>query len=216
MVGVVYEVTAADYVHIIATEGGGASYQDILVKCYPLKDGEEEVPEFPAADAFQVHTLFAPAIPPGDHSSTGRFQRPDPSYAQPSERYLKLITDGADEHLLPKEYKDYLHSIRPYEARSASTRLGAFVFTLLWRPFMLFYFALLLKYQREDGTVPSWVAKLGGMIFSAVWISYDSIFEPIFGDGERTDYTKKRKANHGGWTQRDGYRDGDEELALKR
>ncbi|KAF7188174.1 Gamma-glutamyl cyclotransferase aclK [Pseudocercospora fuligena] len=30
MIGVVYEVTAADYAHIIATEGGGSSYKDIL------------------------------------------------------------------------------------------------------------------------------------------------------------------------------------------
>ncbi|KAL8968637.1 MAG: hypothetical protein Q9197_004768, partial [Variospora fuerteventurae] len=36
LVGVVYEVTASDFAHIIATEGGGASYKDVLVTCHPL------------------------------------------------------------------------------------------------------------------------------------------------------------------------------------
>ena len=31
LVGVVYQVTASDYAHIIATEGGGSSYQDVPV-----------------------------------------------------------------------------------------------------------------------------------------------------------------------------------------
>ncbi|KAI4196440.1 MAG: hypothetical protein LQ348_002319, partial [Seirophora lacunosa] len=30
LVGVVYEVTASDFAHIIATEGGGAAYKDVL------------------------------------------------------------------------------------------------------------------------------------------------------------------------------------------
>ncbi|KAL8946301.1 MAG: hypothetical protein Q9222_007285 [Ikaeria aurantiellina] len=33
LIGVVYEVTPTDYAHIIATEGGGASYHDVLVTC---------------------------------------------------------------------------------------------------------------------------------------------------------------------------------------
>ncbi|KAL8824294.1 MAG: hypothetical protein Q9191_005150, partial [Dirinaria sp. TL-2023a] len=41
LVGVVYEVTPADFAHIIATEGGGASYHDILVDCHPLPAGTE-------------------------------------------------------------------------------------------------------------------------------------------------------------------------------
>jgi hypothetical protein len=194
MVGVVYEVTPEDYAHIIATEGGGTSYQDILVKCYPLAADGDEVPEFPQSKAFQAHTLFAPATSPDDlGNESGRFQRPDPSYAQPSARYLKLITDGAEEHNLPKEYKDYLFGIRPYEARSLRTKMGAFVFEMVWLPFLLFFLGLSQKYQNKDGNVPEWLAKLSAIIFGAVWRSYDNIFKPIFGDGERTDYSKKRK-----------------------
>jgi hypothetical protein len=192
MVGVVYEVTPSDYAHIIATEGGGASYLDILVACHPLTPEDDgEVPEFPRSEAFQAHTLFAPAVPPDDADHHGgRFSRPDPSYAQPSSRYLKLITDGAMEHDIPREYKEYLFNIRPYETRSVRTKMGAFIFEMIWMPFMLFFFALTQKYTGKDGKAPAWLAKLAAIIFGAVWKSYDGIFKPVFGDGERTDYTR--------------------------
>jgi hypothetical protein len=210
MVGVVYEVTLDDYIHIIATEGGGASYKDVMVQCFPLASEGGDVPEFPQAGGFQAHTLFAPAVPSDepDHHG-GRFSRPDPSYAQPSARYLKLITDGAEEHSLPQEYKDYLHNIRPYEARPARTRLGAFVFELTWIPFLLLLLALMQTNQDKDGNVPAWLAKLGAAFFGSVWVSYDTIFKPIFGDGERTDYTKKSPGN--AWISRNlktAYKDG--------
>src|SRR5947209_9545368 len=88
LVGVVYEVTKSDYAHIIATEGGGAGYQDVVVDCHTLSDDPTaEVPLLPKGETFKAHTLFSPP----------RIIRPDPSYAQPSARYLKLITDGAKE-----------------------------------------------------------------------------------------------------------------------
>jgi hypothetical protein len=216
MVGVVYEVTPEDYAHIIATEGGGASYQDIIVKCYPLAVERGEVPEFPQSEAFQAHTLYAPAPVPDDpEHKGGHIRRPDPSYAQPSVRYLKLITDGAEEHSLPKEYKDYLYGIRPYEARSRRTKMGAFIFEMLWLPFFMFFLGLSQKYQDKDGKVPMWVAKLGGIIIGAVWTSYDNMFKPLFGDGERTDYAKKQH-----WDERESKGKGrhpkrDEEWAEK-
>ena len=101
LIGVVYEVTPEDYAHIIQTEGGGSSYHDILVDCHPfaLEDPEAPVPQNPTLPPFKAHTLFAPAVAPGEPppKDGGRFQRPDTSYAQPSARYLKLMTDGASE-----------------------------------------------------------------------------------------------------------------------
>ncbi|KKY17872.1 putative gliotoxin biosynthesis protein [Diplodia seriata] len=117
LVGVVYEVTLSDYAHIIATEGGGTGYKDVLVDCYPLDD-EDSVPDQPTGQPFKAHTLFAPS------DRGGRLKRPDPSYAQPSARYLKLITDGAEEHRLPKDYKDYLYEIRPYTITNVVILLG--------------------------------------------------------------------------------------------
>lgn len=178
LVGVVYEVTLEDYAHIIATEGGGAGYQDVLVDCFPLGVNPREiVPEIPSSAAFKAHTLFEPA----GHN------RADPSYAQPSARYLKLITDGAMERGLPYEYQDYLHQIRPYRVTTSRQRMGQALFLVVWGPL----FALLMQivgpmFARPDGTFPKWLANLFRILFTAAWGSYDRFFNPVFGDGERT------------------------------
>ena len=184
LVGVVYEVTPTDYAHIIATEGGGASYKDILVTCYPLPTSPT-VPESPTTSPFLAHTLFAPLSPPP--SSTGAtFQRPDPSYAQPSARYLKLITDGALELGLPTEYQNYLANIRPYTITSRKQQLGEFIFLGIWLPFIALILALQAQYQDEKGRSPKWLVQLSAAIFNGAWVSYDGFFKDIFGDGERT------------------------------
>ena len=87
LVGVVYEVTKSDYAHIIATEGGGASYQDVIVDCYELPPNVDTVPNTPTSQPFKAHTLFSPALPPdAPPKKGGRFTRPDPDYAQASAR----------------------------------------------------------------------------------------------------------------------------------
>lgn len=177
LVGVVYEVTRDDYVHIIATEGGGSGYQDVLVDCFALSsDPTEDVPWKPSNAAFKAHTLFAPA----------EVARPDHSYAQPSARYLKLITDGATEHALPLEYQAFLHQIRTYHTTTTKQQLGAFVFLGVWSPFFLFVFGGAGIFLRPDGTYPKWLATFLRAMFTAVWASYDKFFKRTFGDGERT------------------------------
>ena len=183
LVGVVYEVTLADYVHIIATEGGGASYNDVLVECYALADDPHvTVPIVPSGTPFKAHTLFAPA--PG--SGRSRLTRPDPDYAQPSPRYLKLITDGADELTLPYEYQDYLHSIRGYHMTTSKQRLGQFIFLSIWAPLLAFVFGAGRIFADKEGRYPPWLATLAAYIFIGIWASYDSFFKKLFGDGERT------------------------------
>lgn len=177
MVGVVYEVTKADYAHIIATEGGGSSYQDILVVCYSLPLNADTVPETPDGVPFKAHTLFSPTV---------ARSRPDPSYAQPSARYLKLITDGADEHELPQEYKHYLHNIRPYTITSDKQRLGQFIFLSIWAPIVAFLFMTARLFAGRDGRYPPWLQEFALAVFKAVWASYDGFFKEMFGDGERT------------------------------
>lgn len=69
LIGVVYEVTPEDYATIIKTEGGGASYQDILVPCVEIRKPEPSIPEKPPPTVpelpkpFFAHTLYAPRIP---------------------------------------------------------------------------------------------------------------------------------------------------------
>lgn len=178
LVGVVYEVTKKDYIHIIATEGGGSGYQDVLVDCYVLADNpDEEVPLIPSNSPFRAHTLYAPE---------DRMRRKDPDYAQPSARYLKLILDGAREHDLPTEYRYFLANIRSYRAKTAGQKLGAFVIMMLWGPIIMFFFATARMFAGPDGKYPLWLAKFMKALFAAVWASYDLFLQPIFGDGERT------------------------------
>jgi hypothetical protein len=189
LIGVVYEVTPEDYAHIIQTEGGGSSYQDIVVDCHPFAtlDPADPVPQNPTLPPFKAHTLFAPAIDPTDAPlEGGRFQRPDPSYAQASARYLKLMTVGASELGLPYEYQDYLHSIRPYTITSAKQRLGQVILISFWGPFVALIFALGKLFADDKGRLPAWLVALSGAIFKAVWMSYDNVFKGTFGDGERT------------------------------
>ncbi|KAJ4301154.1 hypothetical protein N0V90_003244 [Kalmusia sp. IMI 367209] len=178
LVGCVYEVTLSDYAHIIATEGGGAGYQDILVDCYPLEDGDT-VPETPKTKQFVAHTLFAPV----DKSHA----RPDPSYAQPSARYLNLITTGAVELALPQEYQDYLNDIRTYTITTKRQEMGKALFGALWWPFLQLLFALSAQFQDDKGRSPAWLAKLSMLIFAGMWGCYDGAFKKVFGDGERTE-----------------------------
>ena len=190
LIGVVYEVTAEDYAHIIATEGGGSSYHDILVDCHPFAtaDPQVPVPQNPTLPAFKAHTLFAPAAPSGEDppKDGGRFQRPDVNYAQASGRYLKLITDGAAEVSLPYEYQDYLLALRPYTVTTSKQRVGQFIFLAIWLPVVQFIFMSSAMFQDDKGRQPEWMREFTGAIFKAIWASYDGYFKSMFGDGERT------------------------------
>ncbi|KAL1793324.1 hypothetical protein ACET3X_008306 [Alternaria dauci] len=186
LVGVVYEVTLSDYAHIIATEGGGSAYKDILVDCHVLPPSNT-VPSTPDSKPFKAHTLFAPIVDQETNQRTAdRVTRPDPSYAQPSARYLKLITDGAAQCNLPDEYQEYLNNIRTYTITTKKQEMGKAIFLAIWMPFVMFIFTMGRKLSDEKGRSPWWLAKLSAMIFAGMWISYDSVFKGTFGDGERT------------------------------
>jgi hypothetical protein len=188
LVGVVYEVTLSDYAHIIATEGGGSAYHDILIDCYVLPRADT-VPATPASKPFKAHTLFAPVVNDDDDDSTRsteRNSRPDPSYAQPSARYLKLITDGATECELPAEYQTYLHDIRTYTITTKKQAMGKALFLAVWMPIILVIFTLAKQFSDDKGRSPKWMAALSAMCFKGMWICYDGVFKHAFGDGERT------------------------------
>nr|POE80807.1 gamma-glutamyl cyclotransferase glik [Quercus suber] len=190
LIGVVYEVSLKDYAHIIATEGGGASYEDVLVDCHPFtsSDVATPVPQDPTEPPFKAHTLFAPATPSGSPSpeTAGRFQRPDPSYAQASARYLKLLTDGAAERGLPLEYQGFLLSLHPYTITTRKQQAGKALFSAIWLPIITIMFMLAKMFAGEDGRTPPWLGKAMMTVFSSVWTSYDNVFKKNFGDGERT------------------------------
>ena len=182
LIGVVYEVTPEDYRTIIATEGGGASYQDVVVPCYVLPSGSKTVDPQPSGAPFKAHTLLSPSTAEGG----GRIGRPDPSYAQASARYLKLITDGAEEHSLPDEYLAYLYNLRPYTITTIRQRAGQTLFLAFWLPVITVMFGLTRTFADEDGRIPEWLVRITGFVFRVLWGSYDGVFKPVFGDGERT------------------------------
>ena len=218
LIGVVYEVTPADYAHILATEGGGASYTDILVPCLALPEPRVGVPERPPAPPeiprpFLVHTLFAPRLPvegPGGGDGTetaatwrlaaGRrpdlppwarrllrpSRRPDPEYAQPSARYLTLLRDGAREHELPADYQAYLGALAAYEPAGTRQKWGLALMMLLWAPLLLLLLGTSRLLADRQGRVPLWVVVGMAVVFNLMWMSYDYLFKPLFGDGERT------------------------------
>ena len=124
----------------------------------------------------------------GEVSKKGGVTRPDPSYAQPSARYLKLITDGGEEHGLPAEYMAYLYNIRPYTITTRKQKVGQALFLALWMPIVMAVFGVSKLLADGDGRVPAWWVAVMTLVFKCVWGSYDAVFKGVFGDGERTIY----------------------------
>ncbi|EPE04198.1 gliotoxin biosynthesis protein [Ophiostoma piceae UAMH 11346] len=235
--GVVYEVTAEDYATIIATEGGGASYQEVVVPCV-AEQPRMGVPERPIQppSAFLAKTLWAPQLPSDDQGeaeggkregkrgkverglnekegddddddeptwkdvikqkwddavsavikfSAGRM-RADPEYAQPSARYLGLLTTGAAEHELPDLYQEWLASLAPYEVTHWRQHLGALCLLFMSLPFL--FLIVSSKYLKlENGRMPVWAQVASGAAMHGLWVVYDHVLLPIFGDGEHTE-----------------------------
>ncbi|KAJ5584707.1 uncharacterized protein N7459_004507 [Penicillium hispanicum] len=206
LVGVVYEVTLADYAKIIATEGGGRGYRDVVVNCHAFAENyksTDPVPDHPTTPSFKAHTLLSPAadesrkraqgIQPHIHrpslsllSDVGPHMRPDPDYAQPSARYLNLIVTGAEEHDLPVSYREYLSRIHSYKTTTMRQQIGKVVFLAAWGPVILLLLILGRICAGPDGRSPPWLVGFANLVFGALWNSYDYIFKPVFGDGERT------------------------------
>ncbi|KAL2853000.1 hypothetical protein BJX68DRAFT_48712 [Aspergillus pseudodeflectus] len=192
LIGVVYEVTLSDYAKIIATEGGGRGYKDIVVTCYPFPssyDPHDPVPERPETQPMKAHTLLSPAgMEELRQLQTGSdpHVRPNPRHAQPSARYLNLITTGAEEHNLPLVYREYLSQIQPYRITSLRQKVGKGVFVAIWGPMLLLTLALSRIFAGPDGRSPGWVVWFADSVLSSMWWCYDHVMRPLFGDGERT------------------------------
>ncbi|KAL6237177.1 hypothetical protein BDW75DRAFT_92577 [Aspergillus navahoensis] len=192
LIGVIYEVTLSDYAKIIATEGGGYGYKDVVVTCYPFPNGydpAEPIPELPETRPLKAHTLLSPAgmqeLMQLQTKSKIRTQR-SARYTQPSARYLNLITTGAAEHNLPLAYRAYLDQLQPYRITSSRQRIGMVLFLVMWGPWLLLSLGLLRICARPDGRSPEWVGRLSDLVKAGIWSSYDNIFVHIFGNGERT------------------------------
>ncbi|KAK5800125.1 hypothetical protein VI817_002337 [Penicillium citrinum] len=210
LIGVVYEVTLADYAKIIATEGGGGSYRDIVVDCHAFPDDykyTDPVPSHPDTPSFKAHTLLSQGAegawrhnaghttsafvsptedPRASPSCVNPHMRPNLNYAQPSVRYLNLLITGAAEHNLPLSYQKYLSDFRPYQITTFRQKLGKLTMMISWGPLIIMLLTLCKQFGGPDGRSPPWLVSLLNLSFAAMWNSYDYIFKWVFGDGERT------------------------------
>lgn len=194
LIGVAYEVTLTDYARIIATEGGGSGYKDIVVDCHPFPEPyrpEDPIPDIPTTPSFKAHTLLAPS----NSATASRLKsptrsrlitRPQLGYAQPSARYLGLITNGAAEHDLPVSYRRYLARLPPYRASTVRQKVGRAVFIAVWAPLFLPILILKQVFAGPDGRSPAWLVWYEQLVLPSMWWSYDNVFFMIFGDGERS------------------------------
>ncbi|POS75813.1 hypothetical protein DHEL01_v205797 [Diaporthe helianthi] len=122
--------------------------------------------------------------------------RPDPEYAQPSARYLKLITDGAAEHGLPDEYQEWLAKLQAYTITSRRQTIGQVLFLGLAMPLMGLFFGLSKWLADDKGKIPLWLGLYIETLFHVIWLGYDRVFKPVFGDGERTEDDEDERRRH--------------------
>lgn len=157
--GIAYLVTANDYRHIIADEGGDSSYRQILLEAFdPLTNTSE-----------QVWSLQATA---------------PRKWCQPSLRYITLIREGAKEHGFPKDYLDYLESIEPFVLTGRRQKLRAAIFTGFWMPIILWLFAMRILLTRTDGSGPRWLTEFQNICFTTAWQIHDMVWAQRFGRGD--------------------------------
>ncbi|KAI1113610.1 hypothetical protein F5Y14DRAFT_417234 [Nemania sp. NC0429] len=180
----------------------------------PALHTPETPPVPPLPRSFLAHTLYKPSLPDlppddGDHDHDRDndgddgdkspkkkmpwfrrlllpIRRPDPDYAQPSARYLKLIRDGAREHALPDDYQAYLASLQPYAATTVRQLLGRVLFVLAALPMLLLTVALGWLLADAQGRTPPWLGLVTTVVMNLLWAAYDAVFKPLFGDGEHT------------------------------
>ncbi|KAL4943838.1 hypothetical protein BDV06DRAFT_125874 [Aspergillus oleicola] len=189
LIGVVYEVTLRDYATIIATEGGGRGYKDIVVTSYPFPkayDPADPIPERPGTQPVKAHTLLSPAAMEDLMHSHPTKSTSSPRYMQPSARYLNLIKTGAAEHNLPLVYREYLAQLQPYRITSLRQKIGMGFFLLMWGPFLLAMLVIQRVFARPDGRSPEWAGRFMDFVKVGMWSTYYHVFKRVFGDGEKT------------------------------
>lgn len=165
--GVVYMVTPADYAKIILTEGGGASYKDELVICYPLDKNVGPI---------EAHTL---------HAGPSATRKTDPPI-ECSPRYLGLLVDGSKEHKLPEKWIKYLSSLPSYQPTSIRQKIGKYILMTTWFPTFLMLHGLSLLIRDKEGRMPKWMQTVYRLYSKSMWYYYDYFLKRICGDGEHS------------------------------
>ncbi|KAH8723137.1 hypothetical protein GQ44DRAFT_685895 [Phaeosphaeriaceae sp. PMI808] len=169
--GVGYVLSVRDFEKLLISEGAGTAYLEVELEAHVLASSAEDACGRDGHDAIPVRTLV------------GRYPfRPN---ALPSERYLRLLIDGAEEHKLPKSYQTYLAELPSYTKKlSRMESLGARLFLGFWMPIIVWTMTRIKT--GAHSARPARSSHSGLMVwllFNAVWLHYDLFHCWIWGHG---------------------------------
>lgn len=173
--GVAHRITPSEWAYVCETEGAaspkgdnrdGGSYKVIEVEVETY-DGRR----------LNVYTLTsAPA-------TVARLRGCEPL---PSQRYLSIIREGAEESGLAPEYRAWLATLRHYEPRTLGQKVGALLFSSVGFVFLFPVFGATRLWRRLTGLqaagAPRAMAFYFRLLLSAVWRMHWAL-QPLLGSG---------------------------------
>ncbi|KAK7530981.1 gliotoxin biosynthesis protein GliK [Phyllosticta citribraziliensis] len=170
VVGVAYLITTEQYIHLVASEGGGIAYADIALPAVPV----DAIDEAMTGPSFTIRTL-------------GTIMQRDPP-AVPSQRYMNLLTDGASDANLPDDYRQYLQNLPVYQPpRNVMRKIGALLFVAFWGPVMYLVEKMTMASLGPDGNAPAGTAQVVRFVVYLMWAYHDCVHAPIWGRGDGVD-----------------------------
>lgn len=189
LVGVLYELTPSDYAIVIATEGGGSSYQEVRVACYPLARDLPRLPKSPSQPPIWGITLMDKESDSSSPLPSSKAARsPHRTTAQPSPRYASLLQNGSIEHSLPLSYQKHLSLLECYRITHYRQYLGRAFYVVAFAPALLSVMLLgKMLSDKKTGKTPKWLAAIMGVASRVMWGFYEKVGRGIWGEGERTE-----------------------------
>lgn len=119
-------------------------------------------------------------------------ERSDQNIANLSQR---LLQEGAEEHNLPGDYREYLRSIPCFTPSSEPlSRVGSALFLSVGRRVVVRLARRVKRTIDEEGRCPEWYGTLILVVYTAMWWWHDYVFAVIFGrgDGGKVQYVSLR------------------------
>ncbi|KAF7176340.1 hypothetical protein CNMCM7691_002265 [Aspergillus felis] len=173
--GTAYLITWAQWIQIIASEGGGIAYEQAVLSAQPIRKADRQR----WGETIRVWTLV---------STLERFPE-----ARPSARYMGLIVDGAQAAEIPRSYIEHIQRKYPcYQPKLEPwARIGAALFLAFWTPLLTLLSILTRATARtgpgENGHVPDGVRALVRFAMYCMWWVHDVLWAGIWGRGDGLD-----------------------------
>ncbi|KAK8044764.1 hypothetical protein PG993_004788 [Apiospora rasikravindrae] len=175
LIGTAYYLSPDMYAKVIASEGGGIAYAEVVVWAERLDRGDKGTDGgVTSPRAIQVRSLVT------------MLRRE----ARPSVRYMTLLQTGAVEAHVPPSYQKFLAGIPVYHAPTQPfAKLGATLFLAFWGRIM----SLMEKITKtslknsKTGNAPVWVIVMVRVVVITMWLYHDFIHAPIWGRGDGLD-----------------------------